>query len=186
MKPLRPMKLGVVGHPSSGKDTFAIYLKDHYGFTHISTGDFIRFYVLENNLGEPTRPLLQQTGNFLREKYGPDHLMKLALKSQVERIVISGLRNTAEAEALKKGGGKLVVVSVPIEQRYKWAVARGRPGDNLTFEEFKKQQEVEGQSNDPNGLNVNAVIKMADYVVDNYSNITEFHKKIDDFLSKIL
>ena len=185
MKNSGPIKLGVVGQPSSGKDTFATYLKDHYGFTHISTGDFIRFYVLENNLGEPTRPLLQQTANFLREKYGPDHLMKMALKSGAERIVISGLRNIAEAETLKKNGGKLVEVSVPIEQRYKWALARGRSGDDLTFEEFKRQQAVEESNADPNAQNVDAVIKMADYVVENYASIPEFHKKIDEFMNNI-
>ncbi len=179
------MKLAIVGQSSSGKDTAAKYLADRYGFYHFSSGDYFRKYVKENNLGEPTRPLLQKVATALREKYGGDYSMSAALKIPAKYLVVSGIRNRVEVDALKKAGGKIIAIEVPIEERYKRALARNRIGDDVSFEDFKKQQEAEVVSGDPNAQNLGAVIALSDYVIKNGGTPAELYKKIDELLEKI-
>ena len=179
------IRLGVVGQPSSGKDTVAEYIREHYGFTHLSTGDIIRKYVQDNNLGELTRPLLRDVGNQLRKEHGSDYLVQLALKDSHPRLIISGIRSVGEAETLKKNGGKLINIDVPIEKRYEWATARRRDTDHISFEEFKNQQLAE-ETNDTYAQNVQLVIPMADYTLENFGTLEELYKKIDELMTKIL
>ncbi len=180
------MIIGIAGQPSSGKDTFSTYLESKYDFHHISTSDYIRQYVRDNNLGSLDRETLRETANLLRRMYGADYLMKTALENAQGRTIISGIRNIMEAMELKKAGGTLVVLECPIEQRYKWATSRNRAGDGLiTFEEFKLQQQVEEKNADENAQNVLEVIKMGDSILKDYCNFEELYQRIDELMKKI-
>ena len=96
--------IGVVGHPSSGKDTVSYYLADAFQFSHVSTGDLVRFYISEHGLGEPTRALLHDVSNTLRAEHGPSYLVQLALEQASDRshLVVSGLRTVSEARYLQE------------------------------------------------------------------------------------
>src|SRR5581483_2226623 len=178
--------LGVTGYPASGKDTLSNYLVDHYEFSHLSTSDIVRTYIKENNLGEMTRPLVRETATQLRQKFGGDYLMKEALKDPHPRLIISGIRSLGEAETLKKAGGKLIALDVPIEQRYQWAAKRKRASDQISFEQFRAKQEDEEKNQNINDCNVNAVLAMADYSLSDYKDFEDFYQKIDQLMSKIL
>lgn len=177
--------IGLVGHPSSGKDTVSAYLMEKYDFRQSSGGEFLRFYIKEHNLGEPTRELMHEVANKLRSENGPDYLIKISLENQHPRLVLNGIRTNIEAETLKKQGGILIALTAPIEVRYKRAGERGRIGDGVSFEEFKKIEEIESKNSDPNAQNVNAVMKMADYTIINDGSKETLENKIEEVLNNI-
>lgn len=173
------MIIGLVGQPSSGKDTVVEFLIKKHGFKHVSSGDIIRKFIAENNLGEPTRELMQKTGNELRTKHGGEVLVQMALKENVERLAISGLRAIPEIEAVKNAGGEIWAVEAPIESRYQWALARGRVGEDVSFEEFKRIELAEAKNTDKNAQNVEEVVKMADKRIVNDGTVEELESKVD-------
>lgn len=181
----RKIIIGLVGHPSSGKDTVADYIMKKYDFVHISTSDLIREYIHENKLGEPTRLLMHDTANLLRQKNGPDYLVIKALKKDAGRLILSGIRAVSEAKRVKDEGGFIVSLQAPIELRYKLAKERGRIGDD-TFLQFKTIEEKEAENTDQNAQNVDGVMRLSDYTIENDGSIKDLHQKIDDVISKIL
>lgn len=177
--------IGLVGHPSCGKDTVADYLASHHNFVHVSTSNLIREYIKENNLGEPTREKMLMVGNDLRRKNGPGILSVMSLAKKANRLAVSGIRVIGEAETIKSAGGKIVCVTTPLESRYARAQARGRVGENITLEEFKQAEEKELVNPDIHAQNVNAVIAMADYVIENTGTLEDLYKKVDEVLPQV-
>ena len=184
MTPINQKIIGVVGHPSSGKDTAAEYLVKKYGFSFISTSDMIRDYIRENDLGEPTRERMHDVVNEWRAREGGDILIRKALEKQAgrNRIVFGGLRAIAEAEAVKNNGGVMIAVTAPIETRFARAKARGRIGDDVTFEQFKSTEDAEAKNDDPYAQNVSVIIASANYTVNNNGTHEALHKQIDQIM----
>jgi len=178
--------LGICGQPCSGKDSVSTYLVGDYKFTPASTSDMIRFYITEHNLGDLSKQDIQKTANSLRATHGADYLVSLALKNSAPRLVITGLRTPAEAALLKSAPGKLIALEAPVELRYKRSLLRGRAGSNVTFEKFVEFERKESESTDPNAQNVNAVISMADFKLQNVGTLEELHQKIDILFSEAL
>jgi len=177
--------LSVSGHPSSGKDTVAKYIAEHYGFTNWSGGDALRKYIRENNLGEPTREMLSEISIQLRKKRGPDFLTRMALETETPRLLVSGTRTVAEAESLKAHGGILIAVTAPREMRYERAKARGRIGDNVSFEQFTTIEEQEARGKDIFSQSVDDVIAMADYTIENTGTLPDLHVKTEELLKTL-
>jgi len=88
----RETLIGLVGHPSSGKDTVAAHLVEKYDFVHLSSGDMIRAYIQEHELGETDREKMKQVSTMLREQHGSDYIVRMALKNPAPRLIVSGLR----------------------------------------------------------------------------------------------
>ncbi|MBI5126316.1 MAG: nucleoside monophosphate kinase [Candidatus Taylorbacteria bacterium] len=172
------MKIAFVGQPAVGKDAVAEYIARHYKLTHISSGDLIRAYVTENNLGGLDRTNLQVVGNKLRAQYGGDYLVVLALRKTPDNLILTGLRTIDEVETFKKTGGTVIAITAPIEFRYQLAKKRGRIGENISFEEFKNIEEQEAQNPDRNSQNVNQVIGMATIEVVNEGTLEELFEKV--------
>lgn len=177
-----PLFIAVAGHPSSGKDTAAHYIVDRYHCAHVSLSGLIREYIIEHNLGEPDRDLLSGTGDALRKQHGGDYLVKLAVEKVAPPAVLSGIRTIEEAKTFQKLGGKIIAITVPIEVRYQRAHARGGLKDDVSFEKFKAQQEHEAVNTDPTMMNVEGVIKMADYSIENLGTKEELFGKIDEIM----
>lgn len=177
--------IGLVGHPSCGKDTVAEYLANYYGFTHVSLGDLIREHIKLNNLGDPTREKMLEVGNDLRRKNGPGILSEMAISKNTQKLAVSGARSLAEGETLKSAGGKIICITAPLEARYARAQARGRAGENITLEEFKQAEEKELVNPDIHAQNVNAVVAMADYVIENTGTLQDLYKKVDEVLPQV-
>lgn len=175
------MIIGIVGHPSCGKDTVAEYVVKKYDFAFVSTSDMIRDYIRKHNLGEPTRERMHDVANEWRAREGGDILIRKALEINRgrDRIILAGIRTLAEAEAVRKTGGKIIAITAPIETRYTRAKARGRIGDGVTFAQFKDTEEKEAAGSDPNVQNVNAVVATADFVLNNSGTIYELCKQVD-------
>ncbi len=175
--------IGIVGHPSSGKDTAAGYLVKK-AYAHISMGDILREEMKKHGV-----PIDRASGQKFvlqaRKERGGGYLAEESIKRVTGDTVISGFRNTAEIKILKQEFGNsffLIAVEAPVEVRYERAKARNRIGDNITFEMFKSQEDTE-RKGDPNTFDVDAVIGMADCLVQNDSTEVELFKKIDACLA---
>lgn len=163
----------VVGQPGSGKDTLASFLSEKMNFWHISTGNIIREEMRARNI--PTdRESMRVFSQDMRKKMGNSYPANIAASKIACNTVISGPRNMEEIQVFKDKFGKnfiLVTVDAPIEVRYERIKnGRGRTGDNISFEEFKKQEEAEYISGTHE---LSKVLSMADYIVDNSKSINK-------------
>jgi len=177
------MIIGITGQPAAGKDTAASRLEEH-GFLHVSTGDFLR-QQLKKQGGEPTsRQAVSDFAKAMREKYGAGYpTTELLKKFAGKDIVLSGLRQIVEIETLRSQKDErfvLIAPSAPIEKRYAWARARGREGDDVSFEEFKRMEDYERAGV---AQQVDAVLAMADLIIENDGTIDDLKQKIDEALS---
>lgn len=179
--------IGLVGEPSGGKDTAADYLVKKYKFTHVSTGDLVREYITSNKLGDLTRQNLKAAAIKLREQFGSDYLAYTALQStKSDRIVVSGLRTVAEVHCIQLNKGIILCVNANIKTRFERAKQRGRIGEDIDYETFKKIQASEQRSQDPNRQNVEAVISIADENIHNNGSLQDLYSQIDDFMNRLI
>ncbi len=174
------MKLAFVGPPAVGKDAVANYIEQKFALTHISSGDLIRNYVTENKLGDLDRKNLQTVGNKLRAERGGDVLVKIATEKVKDNLIISGLRAIDEVDTFKKNGGTIIAITAPLQRRYELGKIRGRIGDNVSFEDFKKIEDEERANTDRNGQNVDQVLAMADLEIVNDGTLEDLFKKCDE------
>lgn len=181
---------GLTGQPSSGKDTLAEHLES-LGFFHVSTSGLIKEEM--RGLGIPTdRAHTSAFAIECRKERGAGYLADIAVKKIREKgslkSVVSGLRNTAEVENLKNAFGKdfvLLAVEAPIGTRYLWVVGRNRTGDNISFEQFKAEEDKE-KMGDKNTHQVDAVIEMADKVILNNGTRDEFLQKVEKLAKEFI
>lgn len=178
------MIIGVVGQPSSGKDTVADYLASK-GFLHINSSDLIREEMRELGI-ETTRPNISQFVINKRKERGPGYLAEKALLVAKGNAVISGLRNVEEIRILREnklGNFILIAIEAPIEVRYERLKARGRIGDNISFDQFQAEENVE-RNGAPDTHQVDQVIGLADVAINNDGSQDDLKKKIDKVLEK--
>ncbi len=177
--------LGFVGPQSGGKDTVADYLCEKYGFVNISTGNMVRDYIRDNNMGEPDRDKMQKVANEQRAKHGNDVFVKKALENKSDRIAVTGIRAVGEAQGILDAGGDIVAVDSPIEIRYERVKARQRIGDDVSFEKFKAQEEAEKNEDDDGAQNTPGVMSMARYHIENVGTLNKLHRKTEDLAEEI-
>ncbi len=177
--------ISVVGQPASGKDTVADYIATK-GFAEYSSADFIRRDMDKVGI-ETTRSNMQVFSADMRKKVGNGYPAMYMTENIQGDTVISGFRNTAEVEVFKEKFGdqyKIIAVEAPIETRYKWASDRKRIGDNISFEEFKKEEDNE-KANNTGSHEVDKVIGMADIKLINDGTLEDLYGKIDEVLKYI-
>ena len=174
------MIIGFTGANASGKGEAAGYLKSK-GFEYYSLSDILRDQAKAKGI-EPSRENLIRLGNELREKNGPSALADLTTKKikGKNNYVIDSIRNPFEIKVLRKlNNFTLVGVDAPLEIRFKRTIARNRPGDPGTLQEFIEKERKENIASSTNQQLENC-LKMADVLIINDSTIKEFHKKIDE------
>ncbi len=165
------MIIGITGWFASGKDTACEYLEER-GFIKISLSDIIREYCSKEGQ-EHSRENLQKMGNLLREKNGPDFLALEALRRMQKNAdsdyVIPSIRQPAEVNVFRRDPSfQLWEIYAPAKVRYQRLINRARTEDevNMSYDEFIQKEELE-KSSDPNSQQVDKVIQMADYKIDN-------------------
>lgn len=181
--------IGLTGVQGSGKDTVADYLKEK-GFIYHSLSDILRDVCRSKNL-EITRENLINIGNDLRNEFGNFVLAQKTITkikenpSETNSIIVS-IRNIGEVTELKKEKGFfLISVDAPIEIRYKRIQKRQKPEDKISFEKFKEQEEFERKGVDENSQQLNKVIELSDFKIDNNSTIENLKEKTDEILNQI-
>jgi dephospho-CoA kinase len=104
-----------------------------------------------------------------KKSRGMAYLAELAIGKVSGNAIISGIRGTAEVELFRRHFGAdfiLLVVEAPLETRYARARKRNRPGDDISFEEFRRIEDHE-RSAVSGAQEVDKVIALADLSVDN-------------------
>jgi len=178
------MIIGVCGYQAAGKDTVALYLKEHYGFSHYSLSEVLRD-ILRKKGREINRDTLTFYGNFFREKYGADFLAREVLKHLKRPAVITSIRNLAELKILSKEEDFLAIfIDAPVKLRYERAIARNREGEaHLSLAEFiEKEKREESEKNTSQQLHL--LKNHCQVVFDNSGSKEELFSQIDKLLIK--
>ncbi len=176
--------IGITGHPASGKDTIADYLIEK-GFTKYTMGDIIREEMRSLGLSLD-RPSMSKFIEKKKREAGLDYICKIILTKLKDKTAVPGIRSTEEVKTFRKElGDKFILIAVQthIERRHKWAQDRNREGDQITLEQFKAQEDKE-RDDYASGLEVDRVIELADYMIDNDGTREDLFKKVDELVSK--
>lgn len=175
--------IALVGRAVSGKDTIGLYLVANYGFKHVATGQLLRDYIVEHQLGEPTRDLMIETGNYVRTNLGVDYFVQRALEIDTDKLAIDGLRAVGEIVAAREAGAKIVAVDAPIEKRFARAEARGRTSDQITFADFARQEKLESTNKSASAQSIDEVVASADYVIANHGDFEALYHNVDALMN---
>ncbi|AIF68644.1 hypothetical protein PAP_01010 [Palaeococcus pacificus DY20341] len=189
------MIIGVVGKIAAGKTTIAKFLEE-FGFCRVSCSDPLIDLLTHNveeyswvpelpEKAEPTRDKLIDYGKYLKERYGEDILIRLALdkKRHCENVVIDGVRSRGEIEAVKRHSGIVLYVDAPSEVRYERLKQRNASKDKViqSYEDFLKMDEAEEEL-----YHTSKLKHLADFVVSNDGTLEELKSKVVELLKSTL
>lgn len=181
--------IGIAGTDGSGKDSLGHFLRDDFGWFFISVTDLLRAEAKARGL-ELSRSTLKIISAEWRRDEGLgvliDHAVKEyeSLGKKYEGLCMASLRNPGEADRVHELGGEVVWLDAPIELRYKRAVARNKgTEDQVTFEEFRREESEQMHSADELALNLSAVKARADIFIANDTNdLEDFKNKVREAL----
>jgi dCMP deaminase len=180
------MLIGLTGRNAAGKGEVARYLEKK-SFYYYSLSDVIREEIRSRRL-EPSRDLLIQIGNELRQKFGANVLAEriLAKIEDDKHYIIDSIRNPAEVDAFRAAKHfKLIRVEAPPEVRFKRILSRRRESDPQTLEEFTALELREAEGDDTS-QNLVKVELMADHTLMNDGPLERLYPQIDQLLSRLL
>ena len=182
------MILGITGTDGAGKGVVVEYLAEKKGFIHYAARQLWVDEINRRGL-EVKRENMRIVANDLRRQHGNDFLVVAYIermqKEGVRDAIIESIRAIAEAETLKKHGGILLAVDADKHLRYERIVGRASESDKVTFEEFVAHEALEMNDPDPNGMQKEKVMQMADYTIVNNGTLDEFHTEIETVLSRM-
>lgn len=176
--------IAIAGHPGAGKDTAAEYIETK-GFTKISNSDYLREKLRAEN--RPThRDSLHEFTKSERAKQGNAYPVNEIIEIIKTDTVLVGLRNTEQVKALRerfKEDFTLIAVQAPLNIRYERAKIRNRDG-NVSLEQFV-EEEMRERKSDSGSHEMDRVIELADFVVENDGSIDNLWSKLDAICSKL-
>lgn len=181
------MIIGITGTLGAGKGAVVEYLVKEKGFYHSSARDL--FAEGMEKEGTPiNRDNMIVFANNLRKTHGPDYVFEELFKrasTHGEHAVIESLRTIGEAEALKRHEGACLI-AVDADQALRFERIHGRKSalDEVTFDEFKRQEETEMHSDEPHKQNIQGVIERADFRIMNNGTLEELHAEIERVLTE--
>lgn len=182
------MIIGITGTLGAGKGTVVEYLKSK-GFKHFAVSDtFLAGEARKRGL-EPDRITRRNIANEYRA-LGPTKLMEAVYEmarpsiEAGENVIIEPQHTAGEVAFIQSKGGVEFAVDADLEVRYGRIQKRGSEKDNVTFEQFKQEQEFEMSQADPNMNNLGAAIAKADYHLTNNGTQEELFAQVEVALGK--
>lgn|GEM_PF-1666299 len=143
------MKVGLIGHAGTGKDTLASYLDTHHGFKVVSMYQPAR-EILFRGCGDKSedRARLNSLGQVLSEMFGRDVFIRWCSNLITEeKIVIKDARYENEIEWLLRVCDMVIRLTAKPETVLERMLSRKRPGDPRTLEEvlevWRKETEID-------------------------------------------
>ena len=188
------MIIGVVGKIAAGKTTVAKFFEEK-GFCRVSCSDPLIDLLTHNvsdyswipelpEKAEPTREKLIEFGKYMKDKYGGDILIRLAVdkKRNCEKVVIDGVRSREEIEAIKRLGGKVIYVEAKPEIRFERLMKRKASKDRgiKTFEDFRAMDDAEERL-----YHTSELKDLADYVIVNEGTLEELREKVERIIEEL-
>ena len=184
--------LGITGTLGAGKGTVVEYLVRRHGFAHFSAREVIVEEIKKRGLPE-NRDTMREVANDLRAQFGVayvlEQLFKKAAASGVAQAVLESVRTLGEIEMLRKIKGAhqfyLWGVDADPKARYERNRVRGTTTDDVSFEDFLRQERLESIDTDPAKINLPACLKRADFVLDNNGTKKELYRQVGRELEKV-
>lgn len=181
------MIIGITGSLGAGKGTVVEYLVSEKGFTHISARDIWTQELQARNI-EVNRDTMTKLANELRNEHGPAYFVTQALEmadNEPGDYVIESIRTVGEAELLQQEGGILLAVDADQKERYRRITERQSVLDDVSFEEFVRQEAAEMKNTDPHKQSIGAVMKMADFTLQNDGAVRELRQQIETIFTQL-
>jgi len=180
--------IGVCGRIGSGKDEFCNRLVKKYGFVKLIMSDRVNEELEKRGL-PVSRENQQKVSLEYKEKYGRKgkgewarRTVEYARKNSLERIVVSGVRDSQELEVFKKHDFTLILVTASPETRFKRLAARGSRKDIPDVEALKVQEKKEAVVFDI----YDRFEEVSDFTIQNNGTLEELYKKTDELMKKLL
>jgi len=182
------------GRWKAGKTTVAKFFEEK-GFCRVSCSEPLIDLLTHNvsdyswipelpEKAEPTRERLIELGKYLKDRYGGDVLIRLAIdkKRNCRNIVIDGVRSREEIEAIKRLGGKVIYVEARPEIRFERLMRRKAEKDKgiKTFEDFRAVDEAEERL-----YHTSKLKDLADYVIVNEGTLEELREKVERIIEEL-
>lgn len=182
------MIIGITGTLGSGKEAVVeCFLKK--GFNHLSVSGFLTEEIKRRGL-VVNRDSMVAVANELRKNNSPSYLAeKLYEKTRMNigDYLLESLRNVGEINFLrKKGNFYLIAVDAPIETRYQRISKRKSEKDNVTYEQFLKDEEREMHPKYPHEIDLPSCIKLADFQIDNSGELSGLIQKVEEVYEEIM
>ncbi len=183
--------IGITGTLGAGKGTVVEYLKEKYGFAHFAVSDTFLAGELKRRGLPPDRVNRRNLANEFRAQ-GPTKLMEAVYAMAQpaiqtgQNVIIEPQHTVAEVEFIQSIGGIEFAVDADLEVRYERIAKRGGEKDNVTFEQFKAEQEFEMKQTDPNKNNLAASITHANHVFTNNGTLDELHRQVDVVMEELM
>jgi len=180
--------IGITGTLGSGKGAIVNFLKREMAYTHYSVRDYLINEINKRGL-EVNRDIMTQTANELRRKHGSSYIIEKLYEEAAKsdnNCIIESIRTTGEIEALrKKGDFILLAVDAPLELRYERIKKRNSETDNISFEQFKQNENREMICGDINCQNLKKCMAMADYIFYNDGSISQLEESIKQVIMEM-
>jgi len=177
--------LGLAGEMGSGKGTVAEYLGEKYGGKTHRFSTMLRD-ILDRLYLPQSRENMQKISTNLRLIFEEDLLARVmsddVKKDSNDLVVIDGVRRVADIKYLREiPHFKLIYVEADIEKRYERIHGRGENADDLnkTFEQFKKDQEDESESQ------IKELKGVTDFLINNNGSFDDLYKQIDEIVKSL-
>ena len=171
--------IGLTGTHGAGKGTVTEILARGYGFAVYSVSEFLASEALRRGM-QPDRAARRDIANELR-RLSPTALMEAVyatLPEGVERVVIEPQYTLEEVRCIQGKGGIVLALDAPLEMRYARIQVRGSTKDIVSFEEFRRSQELEMRSKDGDRQNLTAAMAAADVWLKNDGTREELERVV--------
>ena len=177
------MRIGLVGKNGSGKSVACKYI-ERLGYQVFSLSDVLREDLRRD--GHPLdRDSLTKFSNFLKETEGLSVLAKRCwdVAEGIEKVVFDSIRHPVEAKFLRDKGVFLMGIKSSIQTRFERIKARGLETDDVSFETFQIQDNIEsdGQSF---GQNIHETLSYCQVVLDNDDTLDSFYDQLKNCMIK--
>jgi adenylate kinase len=151
------MRLLLIGAPGAGKGTQAVRLAEHFGITHISSGDLLRKHVTEDSaFGQQVKQFVSR-GDLVPDQMVLDMLRKPIVEASAKGgYVLDGFPRTVEQAEIAYETAKELGVAVQVaayldvgrDELVRRLLARGRGSDD-TQDVIEHRLEVYDQKTRP-------------------------------------
>lgn len=186
MKSSDPKKriIGITGAFGSGKTTAALFFKKR-GYSVLTLSAILENEAKKRKL-PLTRKVFQDLGNEMRASDGPGILMQKAIVDNNDNLlVIDGLRNIGEIEALKKHKNGILLAIVADKKIRFNRLKNLKRREKLSWYLFNQLDLRDlGVNEKITGLQTALCIALADAFIDSNGTLNEFECELDKFLIK--
>lgn len=186
--------ISLSGLKAAGKDELCRRLEAS-GYQTLRLSDPIRAEAVRRGLAQYTTQQLQDIGDEGRRLGGAGHWASKALELAKERgfgkVIINGVRNPGEVEALRYAAGRrcmLVGIVAPTMVRYGRASGRGQVEDRYDLEKFLQMDDRDrgiGQPTDGQRVDACLALVPPENIFNNEGTLEAYHAWIDALNARI-